>query len=99
MLRSFSNPLLMGDHMKNRLSIALSIPFALAAGAALAQYTPGPTPMPVGWHKCSACHSADPTLCDELWCPPNTGCGKQEGQDDAGNLWMRSICTVIPKPA
>lgn len=85
--------------MKNRLLIALSIPFAFAAGAAMAQYSPGPTPMPIGSHKCSACHDNDPTLCDETWCPPNTACGKQQGQDDAGNLFVRSICVVIPNPA
>jgi hypothetical protein len=82
--------------MKTRLFVALAVPAALAAGGALAQIVPGPPPLPVGWHKCSACHTDDPTLCDELWCPPNTACGKQEGQDDGGNLWVRSICVALP---
>jgi len=76
------------------LMLSLSALTGVHAGAAHAQTGSGP-PVPVGYHKCTACHSEDPTLCDERWCPPNTGCGKAQGQTSDGTLWVMVVCVII----
>lgn len=55
----------------------------------------GGPPVPVGYHKCTACHSDDPTICNEKWCAPNTVCGKEEGETEGGMLWVRAVCLIV----
>lgn len=55
----------------------------------------GEPPVPIGYHKCTACHTDDPTICNEKWCHPNAVCGKEEGQTDGGMLWVRAVCLVL----
>ncbi len=76
------------------LTLCLSALAGVFAGAALAQTGGGP-PVPVGFHKCTACHTEELTLCDERWCPPNTACGKAQGQDGEGNRWVMVVCVPI----
>lgn len=78
--------------MKASQLLSLGAVTGILAGTAFAQVAP--PPIPVGWHLCRACHTDDPTLCDEKWCPPGSACGKQEGETD-GMLWVRVVCLTV----